>query len=272
MLLSQSKFKEYSKLKQKKFRSLKRQFIVEGVRGITDLIASPDAEGLIESVLHTPEFGNNERREKLLVSLKDRGAKNYEVDKKTLDKLTETITGQDIIAVVNQWSTPMETVLRRTGPQLLVAVDRIHEPGNLGALVRTCDWFGVDAILLGKDSVEIWNPKVVRSSVGSMANVTFVEEVDLPVHLKTLKNTGYSITGTDVRAGVSVAESPPEKPCVIVFGSEADGISPDILREVDTMITIPRFGKAESLNVGIAAGIILSVIRFTENKREKSES
>jgi RNA methyltransferase, TrmH family len=271
MPLSQSKIKEYAKLKQKKFRTLKKQFIVEGVRGITDLIASLSVEGWIESVLHTPDFVQNDRREKLIISLIESGAKNYEVDKKTLDKLAVTVTGQNIIAVVNQWSTPIEAVLHRTDPQLIVAVDRIREPGNLGALIRTCDWFGVDALLLGKDTVEIWNPKVVRSSVGSMTNVTFVEDVDLIVQLEKLKDAGYIIAGTDVRSGVSVAESPPEKPCVIVFGNEADGISLDIRDQVNTMITIPRFGKAESLNVGIAAGIILSVIRFTEIKRDKSE-
>jgi RNA methyltransferase, TrmH family len=270
MSLSQSRLREYAKLKLKKYRTLRKQFIVEGVRGLTDVLDTPAAGRLIESVLYTSDFYTDNRHEILLRMIKDAGVQTYEVDTMTLDKLTGTVTNQNIIAIVNQWNTPIDAVLHRTEPQLIVAVDRVREPGNLGAIVRTCDWFGVDAILLGKDTVEIWNPKVVRSTVGSMVHVPFVEEVDLPVQFGTLKEAGYFIAGTDVRRGVSIADGAPVRPCVIILGSEAEGISPDILTVVDITVTIPGFGKAESLNVGVAAGVILSSIRFAEMSKEKS--
>ncbi len=262
MTLSRERLKTYSKLKQKKYRSLYKQCIVEGIRGIRDIAAVDDEGKLIDAVLHTADFAESEMNEKLLITLRSRGVKVYEVPDEEINRISEMVTNQDIIAIVNQWSQTLDTILHQSTPQLIVATDNVREPGNLGALIRTSDWFGVDAFLLGKGSVEVWNPKVIRSAVGSMVHIPFVDEVDLAESLPVLRSLGYFIGGTSVRGGISIAEAVPSLPAVIIFGSEVDGISHEVLNTIDELLTIPKFGKAESLNVGVASGVILSAIRF----------
>ncbi len=260
-MFSQQKIKHYAKLRQKKYRSLYDQFIVEGIRGISDLLNTSDRHVRIEAVVYTDTFAESGENQEILRLLESRGIQSHEVEKKILEKIADTVTSQHIVAIVNQWHITLETIPVRGGKPLMVALDRIAEPGNLGAIIRTCDWFGVDAVLLGRGCVEIWNPKVVRASVGSMTHIPFVEDVDLEEILDKLKSEGYRIVGAETHGGISLTESVPTCPCVLVFGSEAEGIDGGIRRQLDSSVTVPRYGKAESLNVGVAAGIILSVIR-----------
>jgi len=262
MSLSRERLKSYAKLKQKKYRSLQKKFLVEGLRGIRDIVTEDEDGKLIDAVIHTADFSQHDLNEKLIITLRDRGVNVYEVTREDLQRMTETVTTQEVVAVVHQWGYKLDTVLHQMEPQLIVALDNIREPGNLGALIRTCDWFGVNALLLGKGTVEIWNPKVIRSAVGSMVHVPFVEDVDLPEMLPLLRSQGYFIGGTSVRGGVSISDAVPELPAVVIFGNEAEGISHDVLNTIDELLTIPKFGKAESLNVGVSAGVILSAIRF----------
>jgi RNA methyltransferase, TrmH family len=263
MPISRERLKTYTRLKQKKFRSLQKQCIIEGIRAIRDIVTA-DNEGLvIEALLYTPEFVRDDMHEKLLLTARERGARIYEIEKKEMERMTETVSPQEIVAIIHQWGTTVDTIVHQSAAQFIVATDNIREPGNLGALIRTCDWFGVDALLLGKGTVDIWNPKVLRAAVGSMIHLPFVEDVDLTAKLPVLRSHGYFITGTSVHEGVSIAETIPVPPLVILFGNEAEGISPELLNLVDELMTIPKFGKAESLNVGTAAGVILSAIRFS---------
>ncbi len=262
MPLSRERLKTYAKLKQKKYRSLQKQCIVEGVRAIRDIVAADEDGYIIDAILHTPGFIHDEMHEKLVITVRERGAKVYEVGEKELERLTETVTNQDIIAIVNQWSTSIDTIVHQYAPRLIVAADSVREPGNLGALIRTCDWFGVDALLLGKGTVEVWNPKVLRAAVGSMVHLRFSEDVELEKELPLLRSQGYFIGGTSVHGGSSIADTIPAMPAVVVFGNEAEGLSHGVLNVIDELITIPKYGKAESLNVGVSAGVILSAIRF----------
>jgi len=262
MPLSRERLKLYAKLKQKKYRTLQKQCIIEGVRALRDIFASDEAGKLIDAVLYTPEFLTSDAHEKILITVRERGGKVYEVSPQDIERLTDTVTGQHVIGIVNQWSTTVDTIFHQSSPQLVVATDNIREPGNLGSLIRTCDWFGVDTLLLGAGTVDIWNPKVIRSTVGSMVHLPFVEDVDLEKELPILRSRGYFICGTSVHGGSSIEHVIPPMPVVILFGNEAEGISDEILNVIDDLITIPKYGKAESLNVGVSAGVILSAIRF----------
>lgn len=262
MPLSRERLKNYRKLKSKKYRTLYKQCLVEGVRAILDIVAADESGKMIDAVLYTPGFIKTDMHEKLMIVVRERGGKVYEIDPDDFNGLSDTVTSQDIIAVVNQWSTSIDTIVHQSAPRLIVATDAIREPGNLGALIRTCDWFGVDALLLGKGTVDIWNPKVLRAAVGSMVHIRFVEDVDLQKELPGLRSRGFFIAGTSVRGGTAINHMIPELPVVIIFGNEADGISDGVLNTIDELITIPKYGKAESLNVGIAVGVILSAIRF----------
>ncbi len=262
MSLSRERLKAYAKLKQKKYRFLHKQFLVEGLHGIRDIVRADEDGKLIDAVIHTADFAKEEMNEKLIITLRHRGVKVYEVPKTDIERLSETVTNQEIVAVVHQWGFKLDTALHQMTPQLIVALDTVREPGNLGAIIRTCDWFGVNTLLLGKGTVEIWNPKVIRSAVGSIVHIPFVEDVDLPSTLPLLRSKGYFIGGTSVHGGVSIHDAVPELPAVIVFGNESDGISHEVLNTIDELLTIPKFGRAESLNVGVSAGVILSAIRL----------
>lgn len=266
MSLSRERLKFYSKLKQKKYRVMQKRFIVEGFRGVRDVILADREGALVEAVVHTSGFLDDEMNQKLLVTARDRGSRVYEVSPKEIGRLTETVTPQDVVAIVRMWSQPIDTILNRPEPLLVVASDNIREPGNLGALIRTCDWFAVDTLLLGRGSVEPWNPKVVRAAVGSMVHLPFIENVELATELPKLRSKGYSVVAASVRGGVSITESVPSLPTVIIFGNEAEGISEEVSGVIDQSITIPKCGNAESLNVGVAAGIILYSIRFRNVK------
>jgi RNA methyltransferase, TrmH family len=261
MPLSRERLKSYAKLKQKKYRSLRKQFLLEGMRAVRDIVADEERGNLIDAILYTPALLQDQLFEKMLIAARDRGTKTYEIPEKDLEKVGETVTGQGIVAVVNQWGSDLETVVRGSRKRLLVATDAIREPGNLGSIIRTCDWFGVDGLLFGAGTVEVWNSKVVRSAVGSMVHVPMVEDVDLASALPLLRSRGYRIVGTAVHGGRSIIDEPPGLPAVVIFGNEADGISDEVQRLLDDRITIPKYGRAESLNVGVAAGVILSRIR-----------
>lgn len=272
MPLSRERLKNYAKLKLKKYRSLHKQSIIEGVRAIHDIAAADENGRIIDAILYTPDFLRDDRDEKLLITVRDRGAKVYEIDMKELGRLTETITNQNIVAIVNHWSTTVDAIIHQSAPQLIVAADTIREPGNLGALIRTCDWFGIDALLLGKGTVDVWNPKVLRAAVGSMVHIPFVEDVNLEKELPVLRSRGFFIGGTSIHGGISIADTLPSMPAVIIFGNEAGGLSRNVLNIIDELITIPKYGKAESLNVGTAAGVILSAIRFSSNENTSEQS
>jgi RNA methyltransferase, TrmH family len=261
MPLSRERLKSYAKLKQKKYRSLQKQFLAEGMRAVRDIVADEEHGNLIDAILYTPALLKDQLFEKMLIAARERGAKTYELSEEELGRVSDTVTAQGVVGVVNQWGSDLETIVRGSRKRLLVAADAIREPGNLGSIIRTCDWFGVDGLLLGSGTVEVWNTKVVRSAVGSMVHVPMVEDVDLASALPLLRSRGYTIIGTTVHEGTSITGSRIGLPAVVVFGSEADGISPGVQDKLDERITIPRFGRAESLNVGVAAGVTLYHLR-----------
>ena len=141
--------------------------------------------------------------------------------------------------------------------KLIVACDHINDPGNLGTILRTCDWFGVDAVLLSEGCVSVYNEKVVRATSGSIFHLKVFENLELKTAISHLQSESFKLIATALDGKPLGSKTLHEK-SVLILGSEAHGVNPDILRQVDEVLSIPRFGKAESLNVGIACGIFLS--------------
>jgi len=144
---------------------------------------------------------------------------------------------------------------------LLVFADRIADPGNLGSIVRTSDWFGVDCLILSEGCVELHNEKVVRSTSGSIFHVPIIEHADTATTLAWLKELGFKVFVTAAEGKVSYARAEYGTRNVIVLGNEASGISPSVRGQADGTVKIPLNGKAESLNVGVACGIVLAHLR-----------
>ena len=148
--------------------------------------------------------------------------------------------------------------------KLIIGLDNISDPGNLGTIIRLCDWFGIEDLICSFDTVDCYNPKVVQASMGSISRVN-ITYLDLQ---KTLENNSLKTFGTYMQ-GDSIFEIDEIKNGVILFGNEANGINPNLSKFIDKRLSIPRFGKlkkTESLNVANALSIVLS-----ENSRKSTE-
>ena len=141
---------------------------------------------------------------------------------------------------------------------VVVALDIIGDPGNLGSIIRSADWFGVQAVLLGRQSVDLYNPKVVRSTMGSIFHLPIVQDLDLLAALSHARELGYTIYGADTEGETHFDKVRFAQRSVIVLGNEAWGLSDAVRKLTDVRVAIRRYGSAESLNVGVACGILLS--------------
>ena len=234
-MLTKSQIKLITSLKQKKFRNQHQLFVVEGVKVVEEFLNS-DYE--LEAIFALEDCYSQYNRKFTLV------------DSKELAKISGFSTPNKVVAT---FKTPSPLAVNWSS--LVVALDGINDPGNLGTIVRLCDWFGIEDLVCSKDTVDCYNPKVVQASMGShkRVNITYV---DLEKTLPTVSNC----MGTFMD-GVSIYDQTLPKSGVIVFGNEAKGISKDVENLIDLRLSIPRFGKlkqTESLNVANAAAIVLS--------------
>ena len=252
-MLSKEKLKRLTKLKTKKGRTTQGKFLIEGLR-----LSEEAAESLwpIESVLFTRSFEGRTRGKKLLKKLEKLNAELIPVKNQVLSKLSDTVTVQGIMCVVETKRPPVENLWRQH-IKVIVALEGISDPGNVGTLIRTADSFEADAVLLSDDTVELYNPKVVRSSMGSIFHLPVFDEVDLEKTIPELKKRKFKIFGTHVKQGKGVDELEPSGKICLLIGSEAEGLNKKLLQLCDEIIHIPTYGKAESLNVAVAGGILL---------------
>lgn len=255
MKITKEKLKSIRKLSQKKFREIENKFIVEGSKIIREALAS---DWTTESVLVTNEFFSNPSNNDLFKIIEKEGVPVFQISPNDLDAMTDTVTAQGIAAIVQEKKTHninLETL--NLPDSVIVAVDRISDAGNLGTIIRTCDWFRIDALLIGQDSVELFNPKVVRGTMGSIFHFPIYRNVDLMRWLSNTKTLGYGVY-TATMNGSPLHSQNYSRKSVFVFGSESHGVSDEILTIADAKITIPKFGKAESLNVAVACGIVIA--------------
>lgn len=229
------------------------------MRGVEEALAS---EWDVEIMLVTLEFLSNSAHRQLIHQADQRGIATYQVRQQDIERISETVHAQGVVAVLQQKFYRKEILNTFGADAIVVALDGVAEPGNMGTIIRTCDWFGIDALLIGKDSVEIFNPKVVRSSMGSIFHMPIIHDVELISELDELKKKGYRVYATVAQKGKETERLQWQGKSAIVFGNEARGVSGDVMRLADEKIRIPRFGKAESLNVGIACGVVLATLRL----------
>ena len=252
-MLSKEKLKELIKLKTKKGRSQQGKFLLEGLRLCGEALNSSWA---IESILFTPSFEDKIKGNDFSKRLQKSNAKMIEVRTRDLEKLSDTITAQGIMCVVKIRRNQIEDLWRKNN-NFILALDGIRDPGNAGTLIRTADALGVDGVILSGDTVELYNPKVVRSTMGSIFHLPVWDEVDLEKTLPELKNRNFKIIGADVRQGKSLDKVNYSGKFCLLIGSEAEGLNDKWLKLSDEVVYIPIIGKAESLNAAVAGGILL---------------
>lgn len=239
-MFSKSQFKLIKSLAQKKYRLKHQLFVVEGKKAILELLNSSLQ---LHSIYTTEDIFNAERN------------KTFFIDEADLKKISNLTTPQTALALFH---IPEVTEPNLSG--LVVALDGVQDPGNLGTIIRMCDWFGVEQLLCSEGTVDCYNPKVVQATMGSISRVK-INYVSLPEVLKAVNKT-ISVYGAFLEGDVIYSEE--LKDGVIVMGNEANGISPEIETLVTKKLLIPQFGKiqeAESLNVATATAIFLSEFR-----------
>jgi TrmH family RNA methyltransferase len=237
-MISKNQIKLIKSLQQKKYRKLYQLFIAEGVKVIQELLNSNYE--LVE-LFTTQELFPNVEKSKL----------NY-ISEAELKRISALVTPNECLAV---FIIP-EKVKVDYSNTLQIALDDIRDPGNMGTIIRLADWFGVQNILCSEATVDVYNPKVIQSTMGSIARVN-VMYCDLKKELLSAKVPVY---GT-LLEGENIYAEKLLQPAIIVLGNESNGISPEIQQLITHKITIPRFGtlqQTESLNVATATAIVLS--------------
>ncbi len=239
-MVSKNQIKLISSLQQKKFRFANQLFFAEGVKVIQELLKS----NFVLEHLYTIErlFDAVNSDFKTLISESD------------LKKISALSTPNNCLAV---FKIPSVKPIIENG--LIIALDDIRDPGNLGTILRLCDWFGISQVICSVQTVDIYNPKVVQATMGSIARLN-VSYVDLNVFLQ---KTSLPVFGTFMDGSNIYQETLP-KEAIIVMGNEANGICENIEKTIKNRLTIPRFGdlqQTESLNVATATAIILSEFR-----------
>lgn len=248
-MITRNELKYYSSLSQKKFRESELKFLVEGLKNVEEGLNS---HFNCEIILATFEFA--EQHKSILNKAKQRKIRIEIIRTQDFTRISETKSPQGIAAVFNY--AKLNFYPEKTESNILVFLDNISDPGNLGTIIRTCDWFGINEILISKNSVDYLNPKAIRASMGSIFHVDIFENIELDLLVK-LQNNGFSLICSDLDGKNLFELKFPDK-FVIVLSSESTGPSEDIRNLADEIVTIPKFGQAESLNVAIACGIILS--------------
>jgi RNA methyltransferase, TrmH family len=239
-MLSKNQIKLITSLQQKKFRFANQLFFAEGIKVIQELLESNFE--LVQLYTILDDFGGVSNDKKEIIHESE------------LKKISALSTPNTCLAV---FKIPVEKKIIESG--LILALDSIRDPGNLGTILRLCDWFGIDQLICSKDAVDIYNPKVVQATMGSIARVN-VNYIDLEWYISKTKTTVF---GTFMD-GENIYKSTLPQEGIIIMGNEANGISPNLEKLIKNKLTIPRFGtiqKTESLNVATATAIILSEFR-----------
>ncbi len=237
-MLSKNTIKRITRLGQKKYRIGEGLFVAEGVKVINELL---------ESTFQLQEMYTIDEDLFTACNVKV-------ISEQELKKISFLTTPQKALAL---FEIPKEVTSNDSG--LTVALDNVRDPGNLGTIIRLCDWFGVQELICSEGTVDCFNPKVVQATMGSISRVQ-VRYVDLPTYLKNSSRTAYGtfMDGDNVYKTIVPQEG------ILVMGNEGKGISKEVEKVIEKRLSIPRFGKlqaTESLNVAMATSVFLSEFR-----------
>jgi len=235
--LTKSQFKSIKSLKQKKFRDENRAFIIEGKKMVHEAMQS-SAEIQMMLVRKDANIGIEGQ------------FNSYELSSKEMDALSNMKTAPEVMAVCKIMSEPI-LIFEKS----ILALDEVSDPGNLGTIIRVCDWFGIEQIICTPGTVELYNPKVIQSTMGSIFRV-HVTNGRIEDFLKQ-KPAAMKVFAADMN-GENVYQAELNEPFFLIMGSESHGVRKDLIEKSDAVISIPGFGAAESLNVAVATSILLS--------------
>lgn len=247
--LSNPRVKQWIQLQDKKGREKHNKYRVEGIHLVTEALQS-NIE--IECIVYSINEG-------IPAEIKPyQSKKNIEwiaVSIAILEKCTDTVTPQGIFAVIHKSDTALESILNQPDP-LVIVLDAIQDPGNLGTIIRSADAFGASGVVIGKGSVDLLNPKTIRSTMGSLFHLPIIEG-DLQTILEKVQKKSIEIISTGLKGKNHCYDQDFTRGIWIVIGNEAQGVSKYVSPYIRKEILIPMVGQAESLNAAMATTVLL---------------
>ncbi|HBX74561.1 MAG TPA: rRNA methyltransferase [Acidaminococcaceae bacterium] len=252
--VNNQRVKDVANLKQKKFRMETGTFFAEGLRSVKEAVQYADVTDLFFT--KTEE----ETLRDIVNEAEEKGVHLYCVDEKVMAKLSDTKTPQGVLAVIRMPANNLRQLRPGTASDNnapVIILDRVQDPGNLGTIIRTADAVGALGIILLEGCVDAYSPKVVRASMGSLFHLPVIQNVFSEEALAWCYRHGYEPAATALKNAHTIYKADLSKKMAFIFGNEANGVSEELQAAAETRLFIPMAGQAESMNVAMAAGIIL---------------
>lgn len=254
---SKATLRDARRLVRRKERRASGVFLVEGRQAVREALATP---GVVTSLF--VRWADAHANRDLIEQARGAGVEVYAVSEQNLATMSDTVTPQGVVAVAKAIDVGLSDVLDASGGKplgLVVICAQIRDPGNAGTVIRCADAFGADAVILSDDSVDLYNPKTVRASVGSIFHLPVVTGVDLAAAIEACRASGLQVLAADGSGDADLTELSDDlrRPTAWVMGNEAWGLPTEHLELADRAVAVPLYGRAESLNLATAAAICL---------------
>lgn len=243
-----AKVKQWSQLLTKKGRDAQGKFLIEGIHLVEEALAS---DIVIEAVLYDMDKG----LPRAIRQMVSHDVECIGVSGAVLAKCSDTETPQGIAAIAEKSQLPFASLIKQRDA-LVVLLDGVQDPGNVGTIIRSADAAGATGIVLGRGTADLYNPKTVRATMGSLFHLPVVE-ADLHELLPEAAAQGIRLVGTSLQAETDCYTLDLKSPAWLIVGNEGAGVSPDVERHVTHRTIIPMHGRAESLNVAMATTVLL---------------
>ncbi len=247
-----STIKEIKALHQKKHRDTQSLYFVEGIRFVNDAVENGQS---IFKVVISDKLESLNGGKALISKLSEVCSEIYNVPDKLFREISDTQSPQGVLAVLQKPEVQMNKVIS-TGKSVVI-LDSLQDPGNVGTIIRTADAAGVSAVLMTKGCVDVYSPKVLRSTMGSIFHLPIIENLDTAEIIKELKSLGYKVIASHLNGQNNYYDEDLTVKSAIIVGNEANGISEETAAMSDKLVKIPMPGRAESLNASIAASIMI---------------
>ena len=257
-------------LEKSKNRRKEDSYVVEGLKMVFEIPKEDIREVYISKTCYENiACGNVDKRIVDVKSFNKDGESELGFPYKVISdalfkKISDTVTPQGILAIVKRKHYKLNDILNRKvkkdglpDKQVIMILDDLRDPGNLGTIIRTCEAAGVSGIILSKESVDIYNPKVVRSTMGAILRVPFYESEDLKEDIKKIKQENFKLYAAHLGGKKLYNEVKKDGAYGFIIGNEANGISDEVAALADELVIIPMYGNVESLNAAIAASILM---------------
>ena len=232
-------------MRDRRYRDVEGLVVIEGPRPLRTAI---EIGVDLQEVFYRPD------QEQISVSVEAADANFYEVDAETLDEIADSSSPQGVLAIAKVEESAVDDI---AAMQRVVVIDSVQDPGNVGAIVRTAAAAQFDAVITTPGTADLWSPRAIRASAGTLFALNVARRVDLGSTLDLLREAGHVIFATDSDGSVSINDIDVAERMTLMLGSEAHGVSKAVGARTDAMIRVPMGPFVESLNVAVAAGIMM---------------